>query len=800
MGVYRKSKVIMVKRGLKKYWKIILSAFALMSIAFYFCLPKVLFDDPLATILNDKDGRLLSAKIAADGQWRFPEVNGLPEKYKTALLTFEDKKFYAHPGVDLLALGKAFEQNLKAGKVVRGGSTISMQLIRLHRKGKSRNINEKLIEIILALRLEMRYSKEEILNLYASHAPYGSNNVGINAASWRYFERPPQELSWAEAALLAVLPNQPSLLYPGRSNEALKKKRDRLLTKLYELGEMDDISLDLALFEPLPQGPQALPQLADHYLNFYQKENSTEHLIQSSIDVNLQKKVRQVLRSNYALLKNDGIHNASVLVLDVKRNEVLSYAGNISGLKAEHAGYVDLVQAQRSTGSLLKPFLYASLLNEGQILPKTLIQDIPSFYDGFAPKNFNRTYDGMVHADMALARSLNIPAVNMLKIYGYPKFHQKLKDVGIRSLNKPPGHYGLAMILGGAESSLWEMSNSYASMARTLSNFPSRPRGHRYQQIDWSDPLAEKRAADKDLSFSAPLNAASIWFTFDAMTKVYRPNEEMQWELFESSRKIAWKTGTSFGFRDGWAIGVTPEFVVGVWVGNADGEGRPGLTGIEAAAPIMFQVFDQLPETSWFIPPRDELTLAAVDRNSGYLASPYSAEIDTVFIPKMGLKTSASPFNKRVHLDAKGQFQVNANCYDLNKMVSVNWFELPPAESHYFKKKKPTYKEVPPFKSGCENISISHDLIAMLYPKNNATLYIPKEQDGELGKLIFEATHISDNETLHWHLDNQYLGETKAEHTMAIAPNDGKHLLKLIDEKGNTLELNFTVQMRAEEP
>lgn len=767
-------------------------------VAFYFCLPKVLFDDPLASVLNDKHGRLLSAKIANDGQWRFPAVETVPNKYELALLVFEDKNFYQHPGVDVLALAKAVEQNVRAGHVVRGGSTISMQLIRLHRKGKARNIKEKLIELVLALRLELRFSKKEILNLYASHAPFGSNNVGLSSAAWRYFERPPNELSWAEAALLAVLPNQPSLLYPGKSNVALKTKRDSLLQRLHKLNHIDEVSLQLAMSEPLPAGPQSLPQIANHYLNFQQKQHPEDSEFQSTIDLDLQLRVNRALKTHYDFLQHDGIHNAAVLVLDVKQNEVLSYVGNVAGIGADHSSFVDLIQAKRSTGSLLKPFLYASLLDEGLMLPRTLIKDVPTFYDGFAPKNYDRTYDGMVHADVALARSLNIPAVNMLKTYGYSKFHSKLKALGIQSLDKEPGHYGLAMILGGAESNLWQMSNAYAGMARTLNNFSLRPKDQKYLSADWVKPGGDLKAS-KSMT-KPPLAASSVWFAFEAMTKVYRPNEEMQWELFESSRRIAWKTGTSFGFRDGWAIGVTPEYVVGVWVGNADGEGRPGLTGIKAAAPIMFDVFNLLPNTSWFVPPQEELVLAAVDRQSGYLASPYANEIDTVLIPEVGLRTSVSPYHKKVHLDQEGEFQVNANCYPLSKIQSVNWFELPPVESHFFKKKNPRYQEMPPFKLGCQNDALNTESIAMLYPKNNATLYIPLEQNGQRGAVVFEAAHVADNEIIHWHLDGEYLGKTKTEHSMALSPPAGSHLIKLVDSKGELLQVNFTVQVRSEKP
>ncbi|WP_420385708.1 penicillin-binding protein 1C [Roseivirga sp.] len=797
----------MIKR-IKKYRKALIVTLLILGVGYYFCLPKTLFDEPYATVVNDRNGALLSARIASDGQWRFPELDSLPDKYITALISFEDQRFYNHLGVDPLAFGRAIRQNIQAGKVVSGGSTISMQVIRLHRKGKNRSVFEKLIEMVLATRLELRYSKKEILELYASHAPFGGNTVGLNAAAWRYFERNPSSLSWAEAALLAVLPNQPAMLYPGRSVQPLKSKRDRLLQKLFEEGHLEQTDLQLALSEPLPDKPQDLPQLASHFTNFLINSGEEGKQVHSGLDIHVQRDVSHILNAHQQLLRTEGIHNAAAIVLDVKENQVMAYVGNVRGAGRENQEFVDVIQAPRSTGSLLKPLLYASLLDEGQILPKTLIPDVPIFFGDFAPQNFSKTYDGAVHADMAIARSLNIPAVEMLKMYGYPKFHQKLRDMGMTTLNRPPGHYGLSLILGGSEGTLWDLTNIYAGMSRTLNHF-NRER-YKAEDFDFAslevgqhtsgdsrlrggDVRREGNDERKSSELPSHLSAASIWFAFEAMLEVYRPNEDAAWRLYSSSNKIAWKTGTSFGYRDGWAIGVTPEYVVGVWVGNADGEGRPGLTGIKAAAPIMFDIFDRLPETTWYNMPRAELITAAVDRESGYLASPYSTQVDTVFIPKVGLRTTASPFHKLVHLDASERYQVNTGCLPLNEIVTKSWFELPPKLAYYYKMKNPTYADPPGFMAGCANELTELKAMEMIYPEPNASFYLPVEQDGKLGKIVFEATHQSRTTKVHWHLDGEYLGYTQSEHVMSLQPANGNHRLVLVDESGNELVRRFEV-------
>ena len=770
-----------------------------LSVLYYFSLPKVLFDDPYATVLNASNGELISARIARDGQWRFPAGSEVPEKFEKALIAFEDQQFYKHPGVDPLALGRAIVQNVRAGRVVSGGSTLSMQVIRLHRKGKSRTVWEKLIEMVLATRLELRYSKAEIIDLYVSHAPFGGNTVGLQAASWRYYGREASSLSWAESALLAVLPNQPSLLFPGKNEARLKQKRDRLLTRLYEQGHFDAMSLELAKSEPLPGRPKPLPAIAHHLTDQNIKEGHGQTRSNTTLDYYLQKRVDKVLMAHQSLLSTDGIHNAAALVLDVRKKEVMAYVGNVLSPGIDHGQNVDVIRAPRSTGSLLKPFLYAAQLNEGRILPTTLLPDIPVFFGGFAPKNFSRTYDGAVHANVALARSLNIPAVHLLKDFGYPRFHAKLRELGMSTLKRGPDHYGLSLILGGSEGTLWDMAHMYAGMAGTLNNFNREGRSGNYEASAYGESAFRveevKDKAKKAMSDvgQPPLNAASIWFTFEAMLEVYRPDEEAAWKLYDSSRKVAWKTGTSFGYRDGWAIGITPDHVVAVWVGNADGEGRPGLTGIKAAAPIMFDIFDLLPESGWFMPPRSELTLAAVDRQSGHLASPYSITVDTVLVPKSGLQTLASPYHHRVHLDASESFRVSSQCVSVDDMVTKDWFVLPPRQAFYFRKQHPAYQELPPMRSDCIGAVADRQVMDILYPEPDAILYLPTELGGQKGEFIFEVAHRNPESQLHWHLDDFYVGTTRGDHQWHFQPVQGKHRITITDNDGNSMTRLFTV-------
>ncbi|HEY9046726.1 MAG TPA: transglycosylase domain-containing protein, partial [Ohtaekwangia sp.] len=433
------------------------------AVLYYFCLPLTLFQDPYSTVLEASNGALLSASIAPDGQWRFPETDSVPGKFADAIIVYEDKRFRSHIGIDILSMGRAFRQNIAARKIVSGGSTLSMQVIRLSRKGESRTIPEKVIEMVLATRLELRYSKEEILALYASHAPFGGNVVGIDAACWRYFGRDAKELSWSEACLLAVLPNAPSLIHPGKNRAQLKTKRDRLLDKLQAIGKIDAFTCSLAKEEPIPEEPQLLPRAARHLLTRMRADGLAGKKLQSTLDYALQQRVEQILQDHHDRLIGNRIHHAAAIVADIQTGNVIAYVGNIANGKNYRGDDVDVAVAPRSTGSILKPFLYAAMLDEGKILPRTMLPDIPVFINGFTPKNFSHEYDGAVPADKALIRSLNIPAVYMLRDYRYEKFHSLLKSLGMTTLSYPPDHYGLSLILGGGEGTLWDIAGMYAS-------------------------------------------------------------------------------------------------------------------------------------------------------------------------------------------------------------------------------------------------------------------------------------------------------------------------------------------------
>ena len=782
-----------MKRMLAK-WKLVLLLTAAGSMCiYYFSLPDQLFDEPFSTVLEDRSGQLLSASIALDGQWRFPERDSVNSKFEKAIIAFEDKRFWYHPGLDLLAMARALRQNIQAGHVVSGGSTITMQVIRLSRKNKSRDLFQKIIETLLAARAELRYSKEEILKLYAAHAPFGGNIVGIEAACWRYFGRNSQELSWGEAALLAVLPNNPSLIHLARNRDHLRTKRNQLLGTLLKSGAIDGMSYQLALSEPIPEKPKPLPRLASHLLNRAAQEGLAQRIVRSSVDRELQVRVEQVIADHASRLKANLIFNAAALIIDVKTGLALAYVGN-SRAGNDHQQDVDIIRSSRSTGSILKPFLYAALLDEGKILPKTLLPDVPTLINGFAPKNFSKKYDGAVAADQALIRSLNVPAVYELKEYRYEKFYNLLQHLGMKTLSQSADHYGLTLVLGGAEGSLWDVTGMYASAARTLNNYFERPGKNKYDRNDFHSPeyLIKHSEPDQSLEPSSFLSASSLWLTFEVLKELYRPGEETGWRYFNSSQTIAWKTGTSFGLRDGWAIGVNPSFAVGVWVGNADGEGRPGLTGTEAAAPLLFDIFSLLQGLAWFQMPQSELYPISVCSLSGQRASDYCEKIDTITTSITGLSSEVCKFHQLVHLSKNGKFRVHSECESMSQLKTVSWFILPPVQEYYFKSRNLSYRPPPPYRSDCNDplALVSMDII---YPKTNSRIFLPVQLNGQVGSTVFEATHRNSDAVVYWHLDGMFMGTTRKTHHFSFTPASGKHLITLVDDFGEIVGRSFTV-------
>ena len=770
------SKILNFFKRLSVTKKVILCILAFLVTGYIFCLPRHLFHVPYSTVVTDRNEELLGARIASDGQWRFPPRNTTPEKIKECLITFEDKHFYHHWGVNPFAIGRAFYQNVKNKRIVSGGSTLTMQTIRLARN-ESRTFREKLIEMIWATRLEFRASKEEILSMYISHAPFGGNVVGLDAAAWRYFGHSADDLSWAESAMLAVLPNAPAMIHLSKGRKTLLDKRNRLLKQLLEKKTIDSSTYELAISEPLPDEPHALPQIAPYLVSRFYQERNGEYS-RSTINKGIQTQIEDLAERWSNEFRRSDIRNLAILVIDIPSNQVVAYCGNVHFDQKQGGNQVDVIQAPRSTGSILKPFLYYAMLQEGSLLPDMLLPDVPVNINGFTPQNFSMQFEGAVPASEALARSLNIPAVTMLQRYGVPKFHSFLQQIGLKTINRSSSHYGLSLILGGAEATLWDVTNAYAMMGRSLLQLPQR---------SCSLLLPTSRITES----TDPFQPGAVWQTFDALKEVNRP-EEIDWKSIPSMQTIAWKTGTSYGFRDAWAVGVTPRYAVGVWVGNATGEGKPGLVGAQTAGPVLFDIFNLLPASSWFTRPAGIFVEAEVCRKSGHLKGRFCDETDTLLVLPAGLRTEACPYHHLVTLSADESQRIYENCANTEPTLRKSWFTLPPVWEWYYKQHHPEYKPLPPFKAGCGEDTFQP--MQFIYPPMNARIKLPKQLDGSKGFLTVELAHNNPNATVFWHLDETYQAQTQDFHKISLQPAAGKHSLTAVDGEGNTISTTFFVE------
>lgn len=778
----------MDKRTKKRIAYVTLAAALGLVLTVHLCVPRPLFRTPTSTVLTDCRGELIGARISADQQWRFPESDSVSAKFAQCIIAFEDRRFRYHLGIDPIALGRAIVHNLRQGHVAEGGSTLTMQLARMARGNQSRTLWQKAIEALWALDIELTYSKDDILRMYASNAPFGGNTVGIDAAAWRYFGRDAHNLSWAENATLAVLPNAPALIHLGRNREALRQKRDGLLKCMMDEGILTQQEYQLATGEPLPESPLPIPNQAPHLLARLARQHAGKRT-QCTVDLRLQQQVQDIADRYSTSYKANYISDIGIVVADVETGNVLAYVGNSS--QPTSTSQVDNISSQRSTGSLLKPFLYAAMMSDGVATPHMIFADTPLNLNGFTPQNFSKTFRGIVPADEAVTRSLNVPLVRMLSQYGIGRFMSKLRWLGMTTLHFDEDHYGASIILGGAEGTLWDMTGMYASLSRTLDHYA--PLGNRYDLND-IHPLRLVAAPAKrpNTDDAQRLTASAIWYAFEAMSALNRPEEEADWQNFSTMKRIAWKTGTSWGSRDAWAIGTTRRYTVGVWVGNATGEGRAGLTGVGYASPVMFDVYTLLESSSWFDEPTTDMQVANVCSHSGHIASGICGDVTSEWIPRSCVATPPCPYCRRVHLSADGAWQVNSTGESVSQIRTESRFVLPPTQEYYYAHHTTNYQPLPPLRPDCQSETKEH--FQLISPEHGSTVVLPRNFGGRSEKIVMKAACRDPEATLFWHLDDNYLGQTHGTHELAAEPKAGEHWLTIVDSSGAKKTIRFTVR------
>ncbi|HEX2953703.1 MAG TPA: penicillin-binding protein 1C, partial [Bacillota bacterium] len=555
----------------------------LKAVAWLVPLPREALWRPSSTLVFDRRGQLLEAYLSEDDMWRIQTpLSKVSPNLQRVLLGFEDRWFYLHQGVNPLALGRAIMQNMRAGHVVSGGSTITMQIARMM-EPKRRTVLGKIWEMLRATQLELRYSKRQLLEIYFNIAPYGGNIEGVAAASWLYFGKEPSQLSLGEAAMLVALPNAPSCR-PDVNPVKTKEARNRVLLRLLKRGVIAKNEYREALREEIPGGRQRLPQDAPHFCRELQMNYPGKARLYSTLDGHIQSVAEALLRMHLDMLQSEGITNGAIVVLDNRSHEVLAMVGSGDFADRWHDGQVNGALAPRSPGSALKPFIYALAIERGLITSGHYMEDVPTDFSGYAPENYDRSFSGIVSARTALERSLNLPAVALEEALGDQDLYFLLQQAGVSSL-RSRDHYGLSIAIGGCEINLLDLTALYSALACRGEYIA--PRLLREESEEASTTLCDPGTA---------------YIITDILTGLRRPDLPTCWE-FTNLPQVAWKTGTSYGHRDAWSVGYNPRYTVGVWLGNFSGEGARNLVGAEVAGPILFELMNNLcrgQQIPWF--------------------------------------------------------------------------------------------------------------------------------------------------------------------------------------------------------
>ena len=701
--------------------------------------------------------------LTEDEQWHLKVEDDVAENLKEAVLTYEDKNFKTHHGVDFLAIARAFKNNL-VGRKRSGASTITMQVAKLSSPKKRTYLN-KFIEIIQAFKIETKLDKDTILKLYLNNAPYGGNIVGYGTAARMYFRKEPKNLSWSECALLAVLPNSPGAMNVEKNHERLISKRNNLLDKLYEKGKLTEQQLSLAKEEPLPNTrypfERVAPHLARRLLN-----TENDKVIKTTIDYDLQKRMQEIVKSYVGYTHSEGITNAAMLIVENKTRNVKAYIGSQEFMDMENEGQVDGVIAKRSPGSILKPFLYALSIDEGMIAPESLVQDVPMFFANFSPQNANKKYTGMVEARQALISSLNIPFVHLLDQYGEYKFYYFLKDM-LGFDENAPEKYGLSLILGTKEFSVEEIAMLYSGLAN-------------YGSLTSLNYLVKKDSNNNGRSKTMFSKGAS-YLTLDTLKELVRPGLN---NLYRWKDPISWKTGTSYGKRDAWACGMTPDYTVIVWVGNFSGKSNENLSGVISGGRLLFNVFEELENSNKrFEEPYYELENIKVDKITGYRIDIDGIETKTIKFPIKAKPLKISPFYKKIYVD-DNDVEIDSRSPDFANSHEKVIMNYPLEVVNYFIRENRDVSEIYHTNSKEKSLKI-------LYPTPNLKILLPKDLDKEQ-KLIVKIANLK-NQDIYWYLDKEFIGIDKS-FEKEIELGIGEHTLTIMAEDGEVVKTKFSIE------
>ncbi len=735
-------------------------------------------------LITDHRGEVLQVFLSRDDKWRMKtELNEITPDLRKAIIYKEDKYFYYHPGVNPVAIGRALANNLLRNKTTSGASTITMQVARLteryHAGARKRTYGNKLVEILRALQLEWYYSKDEILQLYLNLVPYGGNVEGVKSAALLYFGRLPNQLSLAQLTALAIIPNRPTSLYLGRHNARITNERNKWLQRFKAQDIFSEAAIEDALAEPLDARRNELPRLAPHLAYRLKRQYRNAATLSTTIVRAKQDKVQQLAYNYHRRLRNLNIHNLAVIVVNNRTHQVEAYLGSPDFNDGDNGGQVDGIRAVRSPGSTLKPLVYATAFDEGQLTPKTVVTDVPTDFRGYQPENYDQQFNGKVTVEKALAFSLNIPAVKTLDAVGLPLFVKKLKQANFRQISRDEKKLGLSISLGGCGVTLEELTGLFSVFANQGNYFPL--------------VYTTGQSTTKPVRVVSP---AAAFVVTEMLTQALRPDLPNNYQSSYHVPKIAWKTGTSYGRRDAWSIGYNATYTVGVWVGNFTGDGVRELSGADIATPLLFQLFNAIDYNSpnqWFRPP-SALQFRLVCAETGKVPNHFcDNQVTDYFLP---LVSSPEPCDhlQEIAVSADGSFSYCTTCRPEAGYVK-KWFNrFSPELIAWYESEHIAYQQIPAHNPRCTRI-FSDQAPTIVSPAEGREYLVDKESPSQL-MLAANTSHRV--KQVYWYINDQFYKAAKASEKVFFtpgvdSPTVGSIKISCSDDQGRNSDIRIRV-------
>ncbi len=753
----------------------LIASFLALDLIFPF--PEHKLHPPVASVVKDREGRVLRIFLPPDGARRMhADFEDISPVLKKTLLASEDQWFEYHPGINPISIIRAAISNIAAGRVVSGASTIPMQIARMA-EPKQRTLGSKTIEAFRAIQLKLHHSNNELLEIYLNMLPYGGNIVGVGAASHFYFGHGVESLSLEESALLTTIPRGPVYYDPLRNPKQSRAGRDLVMHQLALKGVFPKDEIERNLKMPLPDSIKDVPLNAPHFCRMVLERNGRVPVIKTTLDSDLQQAAQEKLKTHVARLRGDDIDNAACVIIHIPSREIRALVGSADFFEEGFGGAINLANTERSPGSTLKPFIYGLAFDQGKLVPETYVYDIPIDYAGYSPENYDRIYHGQVTVRQALAKSLNIPAVTTLASIGVAEFIDLLKKGGISTLDKKPMEYGLPLALGGCEIKLTELTNLYATLAD----------GGRFKPF--------RTTAGKENIGKEILSPQSSWLVLEMLSSVTRPEMNETWMLTRDMPETAWKTGTSFGHRDAWAVGISGEYAIGVWVGNPDGRPRKGISGAMHAGPLLFELLRMASPGARLPKPPEGPGLSRVEvcAHSRQLPGPFCTELTS--IRTLSGKTRLHPCEecRQIFVDGKSGYRISGGCLGRKGVKTKIIHTIPARLARWRAENNLEIPQLPPLAPDCGLIpaGIAPKIIS---PASGTPYLLRKDTPLKFQQIALKAEAGPDSGTLYWFLDGRLVAAGKFNKKLFTEITTGKHRISVSDELGRTDALEFEVR------